>query len=223
MGESSPTSSAQESAVVRSLVVDAVTAAAELMSRASVGAAWNKPSALEGMTVGGLAAHIVRGAGATIAYLDRTPVDATPMGDLLTPVTYFHAAVDSSVGERIKQVSADESAVGHHAMAARCVDIAAELTRRLADEPEDRLIGALGGRMLTLDDFCRTRLIEVLIHLDDLSVSVGEPRPDTNPLGMTIVIDIVSSIARHVHGDWKVIYALARSERVGDPAVFPVF
>jgi len=165
----------------------------------------------------------VRGAGATIAYLDRTPVDATPVGDLLTPVTYFHAAVDSSVGERIKQVSADESSIGHQATAARCVDIAAELTRRLADEPEDRLIGALGGRMLTLDDFCRTRLIEVLIHLDDLAVSVGEPRPDTNPLGMTIVIDIVSSIARHVHGDWKVIYALARSERVGEPAVFPVF
>lgn len=223
MDNSSPTSSAHESAVVRSLVVDAVTATAELIRRASVGAAWNEPSALAGMTVGGLAAHIVRGAGATLAYLDRTPVDATPVGDLLTPVTYFHAAVDSSVGERIKQVSADESAIGHQATAARCADIAAELRHRLANEPEDRLIGALGGRMLTLDDFCRTRLIEALIHLDDLAVSVGEPRPDTSPMGTAIVIDIVSSIARHVHGDWKVIYALARSERVGDPPVFPVF
>jgi len=42
-------------------------------------------------------------------------------------------------------------------------------------------------------------------------------------LGVSIVIDIIGSIARHVHGDWKVMYALARSERVGEQAVFPVF
>ena len=223
MHESSPITSANESAAVRSLVVEAVEAAAELMSRPSVGAAWDEPSALEGMSVGALAAHLVRAAGATVAYLDRTPVDAEPEGDLLTPVTYFHAAVDSPIHEQIKQVSADESAIGHEAMAENCADLAAQLGLRLADEPDDRLVGALGGRMLTLDDFCRTRLIEVLLHLDDLSVSVGESRPETDPLGVAIVIDIVESIARHVHGDWEVLYALARSERVGDQPVFPVF
>jgi len=77
--------------------------------------------------------------------------------------------------------------------------------------------------MLTLDDFCRTRLIEVLLHLDDLSVRVGEPRPDIDPLGVSIVIDIIGSIARHFYGDWKAVYALARSERVGEQAVIPVF
>ena len=223
MNESSPASSASDSAVVRSLVVEAVEAAAELMSRPSVGLAWDKPSALKGMTVGSLAAHLVRAAGATVAYLDRTPVDAQPEGDLLTPVTYFHAALDSPIHDQVKKVSADESAIGHEATAAKCADLATELSRRFADEPADRLVGALGGRMLTLDDFCRTRLIEVLLHLDDLSVSVGEPRPETDPVGVSIVIDIVGSIARHVHGDWKVVYALARSERVGEPAVFPVF
>lgn len=223
MNGTAPTSSANDSAVVRRLVVEAVEAAAELMSRPSIGAAWDAPSALEGMTVGSLAAHLVRAAGATIAYLDRTPVDAQPEDDLLTPVTYFHAAVDSPIHDQVKQVSADESAIGHQATAAKCADLATELRRRLAHEPADRLVGALGGRMLTLDDFCRTRLIEVLLHLDDLAVSVGEPRPETDPLGVSIVIDIVGSIARHVHGDWKVVYALARSERVGEPAVFPVF
>ena len=223
MNGTSPTSSANDSAVVRSLVVEAVEAAEELMSRPSIGTAWNTPSALEGMTVGSLAAHLVRAAGATIAYLDRTPVDSQPEDDLLTPVTYFHAAVDSPIHDQVKQVSADESAIGHQATAAKCADLATELRRRLAHEPADRFVGALGGRMLTLDDFCRTRLIEVLLHLDDLAVSVGEPRPETDPLGVSIVIDIVGSIARHVHGDWKVVYALARSERVGEPAVFPVF
>lgn len=208
---------------VRALVTEAVDAAADLMSHPSVAAGWDEPSALEGMTVGGLAAHLVRAAGATLTYLDRTPSDAIPEGDLLTPITYFHAAVDSPIHEQIKDVSANESAIGHEATVTKCRDLAEQLRERLADEPPGRLVGALGGRMLTLDDFCRTRLIEVLLHLDDLAVSIGEPRPETDPEGVTVVVDIIGGIARHVHGDWAVLYALARSERVGERPVFPVF
>ena len=64
---------------------------------------------------------------------------------------------------------------------------------RLAEEPTDRLVAALGGRMLSLDDFCRTRLIEVLFHLDDVAASVGVPCPDTSVEGRTIVIDTWSA------------------------------
>ena len=102
-------------------MIEAVEAAAELMSRTSVGAAWDEPSALEGITVGGPAAHLV------------------------TPVTYFHSAVDSPIHDQIKQASADESAIGHMAMATNCSDLAEQLRQRLADEPADRLIGALGA------------------------------------------------------------------------------
>lgn len=223
MTEPSHTPPSTDSTAVRALVVEAVDAAADLVGRTSVAARWEEPSALEGMTVGGLAAHLVRAAGATLAYLDRTPSDARPTGDLLTPITYFHAAVDSPIHEQIKHVSATESAIGHEATATKCRDLAGQLRERLADEPTDRLVGALGGRMLTLDDFCRTRLIEVLLHLDDLAVSVGEPRPETDPQGVAIVIDIINGIARHLHGDWGVLYALARSERAGAHPVFPVF
>ncbi len=208
---------------VRQLVVDAVSASAELMSRPVVATKWGEPSALEGMTVGALSAHLVRAAGATIAYLDRTPVDQEPKGDLLTPITYFHAAVDSPIHEQIKDVSADEAAVGHAAMTEKCEALVEAMRTRLAEEPADRLVGALGGRMLSLDDFCRTRLIEVLLHMDDLAASVGEERPETDPVGAAIVIEITMGIARRLHGDWEVLYALSRAERSGDRTVFPVF
>ena len=207
---------------VRLLVVEAVEAAAVLMADPAVDEAWARPSALDGMSVGALAAHLVRAAGATIAYLDRTDPHAIPDGELLTPTTYFHAAVDSPIHDQIKMVSLDESQIGHRAMAEKCAELAANLQRRLAGEPADRLVGALGGRMLTLDDFCRTRLIEVLLHLDDLAVSVGVPRPETDPDGIAEVVDILTDIARNVHGDWAVAYALARSERSSE-RVFPVF
>lgn len=218
-----PVQPAADSATVRSLVVDAVNAAAELLARASTADRWDQPSALDGMTVGALSAHLVRAAGATIAYLDRTPAERQPEGDLLTPVTYFRAALEAPIHDQIKDVSATESAIGHEATVAKCRQLAIDLRARLAAEPSDRLIGALGGRLLTLDDFCRTRLIEVLLHIDDLAVSLGERRPDTDPLGAAIVVDILVDIARDRHGDWNMLYALARTERSGGEPVFPTF
>jgi Mycothiol maleylpyruvate isomerase N-terminal domain len=211
-----------ESQRVRGLVIEAVDASAELMARPEVRIRWDQPSALDGMTVGALSAHLVRAAGAVLAYLDRTDPDARPDGELLTPVTYFHAAIDSPIHDRIKDVSASEATAGPAEVAAHCAEVAAAMRTRFADEPTDRLLAALGGRMLTLDDFCRTRLIEVLFHLDDLAASVGLACPDTSPEGRTIVIDILMGIARRLHGDWAVLHALARGER-RTADVFPVF
>ncbi|MCP3856139.1 MAG: maleylpyruvate isomerase family protein, partial [Actinomycetia bacterium] len=185
---------------VRNLVVEAIDGAAEVMARPVVAQRWDEPSALEGMTVGALSAHLVRAAGATLAYLDRTDPEARPDGELLTPITYFHAAVDSPIHNQIKDVSATEAEIGHPATVDKCREVAAQMRERFAAEPTDRLVAALGGRMLTLDDFCRTRMIEVLLHLDDLAVSVGEQRPATDPEGPAIVIDIVMGIARRHRG-----------------------
>jgi hypothetical protein len=213
---------AVESRRVRLLVIEAVEAAARLIGSETVASRWDEPSALPGMTVGALCAHLVRAAGAVLAYLDRTDPVARPDGELLTPVGYFHAAIESPIHERIKEVSATEAAPGPAEVARRCAEVATSMGMRLAEEPTDRLVGALGGRMLTLDDFCRTRLIEVLLHLDDVATSVGVVRPDTSVEGRDIVIDILIGIARVQHGDWPVLHALARDER-REVAVFPVF
>ena len=213
---------AVESRRVRGLVIEAVEAAAAMMRRDEVAARWDEPSALAGMTVGALCAHLVRAAGSVLAYLDRTDPAARPGGALLTPVTYFHAAIDSPIHERIKEVSATEATAGPGEVATRCTEVAASMRIRLAEQPVDRLVGALGGRMLSLDDFCRTRLIEVLVHLDDLAASVGLPSPNTSEDGTAIVIDILIGIARMLHGDWAVLHALARDERRAVD-VFPVF
>jgi hypothetical protein len=61
-----------------------------------------------------------------------------------------------------------------------------------------------------------------LLHLDDVAVSVDLPRPDTDPDGPAIVIDILMGITRMLHGDWAVLHALARDER-RSVDVFPVF
>lgn len=207
---------------MRRMVIDSAAVGATLVGSAAVAKSWDEPSALVGMTVGALAAHLVRATGATLAYLDRTEPDTRPQGELLTKVDYFHAAVDSPIHERIKEVSADEASQGHEQVAARAAEVATQLGERLPAEPDDRLIGALGNRMLTLDDFCRTRMIEIGMHIDDLAHSVGEPTPQLSSDVTNEIIDIVMGIARAQHGDWAVIHALARAERSSNP-IFPVF
>lgn len=211
-----------DSTEIRAMVSESAAAAADLVERQEVVSAWEEPSALDGMTVGALAAHLVRATGATLAYLDRTDPEAVPTTELLTKVTYFHAAVDSPIHDRIKEVSAAEAGAGPADVAATARRVADELAERLPGEPVDRLVAALGDRMLTLDDFCRTRMIEIGMHIDDLAHSVGLETPQLQPAVTAEVIDIVVDIARHLHGDWAVIHALARAERsAGD--VFPVF
>jgi hypothetical protein len=207
---------------IRSMVIESAAIAADLVESAAVVSAWDTPSALDGMTVGALAAHLVRATGATLAYLDRTDPETRADGELLTKVAYFHAAVDSPIHDRIKEVSADEASVGAEGVAETARRVADQLADRLPNEPVDRLVGALDSRMLTLDDFCRTRMIEIGMHIDDLAHSVGMQTPELGPAVTAEVIEIVVDIARHLHGDWAVIHALARAERsAGD--VFPVF
>ncbi len=211
-----------DSAALRLTVADAVDIAAELIASPEVTDAWEEPSLLDGMTVGALSAHLVRAAGSVLAYLDRTDPAAVPDGELLTPATYFQAAIESPIHDRIKEVSASEAAAGPAEVLDECRRVAGDIRRRLPAEPADRLVGALGNRMLTLDDYCRTRLIEVLIHIDDLAASVDSPTPDFDVRATGEIIDILVSIARRRHGDWPVIHALARAERNGGRSVFPV-
>lgn len=206
---------------IRALVVSAVHQAKELMASPAVVSSWDQPSALDGMTVGALCAHLVRAAGATLAYLDRTDPTVVPEHELLTPVTYFRAALEAPIHGRIREVSDDEARIGPQAMVEKCAEVAESLERRLAAEPTDRLVGALGGRMLTLDDFCRTRLIEVLTHIDDVAASIGQESPTVDRRATGEVIDILMGIARDRGDDWRVIRALSRAERVD--AAHPVF
>ncbi len=194
---------------IRRLTIEVFDLAATAVADPAVAEAWDRPSSLEAMTVGSLTAHLVRAAGALLAYVDRP----APPGELLDAPGYFRQAIEAPIHDRIKVVSADESAAGPAAIAEKMARVARDLAERLPGMPEDRMIGALGGRLLPLDEFCRTRFIEVLVHLDDLAASLGvDPAPAPSE-ATGEVIAILVEIARRRHGDLAVIRALSRPDR----------
>ena len=92
-------------------------------------------------------------------------------------------------------------------------ETAARLRARLAAEPADRLVRVFGDLVLTLDQYVVTRLIELVVHVDDLAASLGVQAPPLPVEATEVVITTLVEVARIRHGDPAVVRALTWRER----------
>jgi hypothetical protein len=77
-----------------------------------------------------------------------------------------------------------------------------------------------GDLVLAIDDYLATRVVELVVHADDLAVSLGVDPPPPPPAAARLAEHVLLDIARHRHGDTALLRALARRERTS--AVLPV-
>ena len=171
--------------MIRQQFLDGARVVVDAISSPAVAAAWDAPSVLAEQTVGGLAGHLARGAVWVVGdYLDEPEPDAA-MFD--SADDYFAAFTAQRLGV---------AATGPSANAAR-------RWRRPGRRPSrrrprhgwrrwrsgcppsrpDRLTVVAGGATMRLDDYLVTRVIEQVVHLDDLARSIGRdgfPTPDAN-------------------------------------------
>lgn len=196
---------------VRTAFLAAASVAVDLIGRKDVGDRWQDPSALEGYDVGPLAGHLARALLTVHWYLDMPEPDPPT----ITAAEYF-ATVGrgGATPEDEAQVRARgaEAAKGGWARlyldAGRALD---HLTERLAPQPAERRIPAL-GRALLLDEYLRTRIVELVVHVDDLARSLQVAVPAL-PLGAThLAIEVLVDTARVRHGERAVLHALTRRE-----------
>ncbi|MBW3668826.1 MAG: maleylpyruvate isomerase N-terminal domain-containing protein [Actinobacteria bacterium] len=174
------------------------------------------PSALGEFSVRGLAGHLVRATTSVEAYLDGPEPEDVPIG----PAEYYAAAVGDdidvlasplhrSIRERGEELAAD----GHAALVATLDAALDRLHLRLMDERPDRRLRVFKGLVMTLDDYLVTRMVELLVHIDDLAVSVGLPTPEPSPEAVDDAVRVLVDVARLRHGDVAVLRALTRRER----------
>jgi hypothetical protein len=69
------------------------------------------------------------------------------------------------------------------------------------------------GWALRRDDFLLTRLLEIVVHTDDLAVSVAVPTPEFPDDAFAPVRDLLVRLAANRHGQSAVISTLTRRER----------
>jgi hypothetical protein len=137
-------------------------------------------------------------------------------------VGYFLAGVrpapnlDEAVPRRIRESGEQEAAAGPDALARECEATRGRLATLLPTVPLDRPVGML-SHVLRLDQCLLTRLVELVVHLDDLAVSVGVPTPGVPAEAADAVATCLTRIAVARHGLLPVLRTLSRRERASAP------
>lgn len=181
---------------------------------------WADASALAGWSVGGLTGHMTRAVTTVETYLDADPPSG---GTVLDPAGYFLSVGvdDDEVMAGVLARGEEVGAEGPDSLSARVTRAAEDLARRFEDVPEGRLVSVFGGSVLTLDDYLVTRLVELVVHHDDLVASVAVAVPALPRRAADAALDALVAMARRTHGDAAVLRSLARRERApGTVAVF---
>lgn len=201
---------------IRDIYLEAAEAALSLLQNEQTSFRWRDESVLEGMTVGVLASHLARSILQVGWFLDgdltgqQSPVSATIYYARLTDTSSRSSALNAGVEQR----SAESAARGFALIADEAGDALKELQTRLTTEPADRRVAVAHrpGEELLLDEYLRTRLVELAVHTEDLALSVDVDCA-APPRAVAAAVDLLVDAARARHGDLAVLHALSRRER----------
>jgi len=192
----------------------------EVLHRKAVAARWDEPSALADMTIGTLVGHTARAVLTVTAYLDeidRSPVTSGEAERQVDAAGYVLAVLttddqDSALHVGIRQRSAELSELGPVALYRQVEEALADVRNRVPPVA-GTLVRVAGGQIIRLHDYLVTRLVELVVHLDDVSVSIGEPI-ETPASADRFAIATLAEIARRRHGTAAMVAQLARRERI---------
>lgn len=144
---------------------------------------------------------------------------ATDLPPLESVDAHYHKAawvISTSPDDPPNDRSADdaEAALGAADLADRTSE-ALETVRRLLEAGMARDVVAIPwqGWSLRRDDFLLTRMTEIVVHADDLALSVGVRTPEFPAEVFAPVRDLLVRLAVRRHGQSAVISTLTRSER----------
>ncbi len=190
-----------------------------ILSRPEVAESWANSSSIADYTVGGVAAHAVHG----VLWLQQLLQDAEPTG--LRPVElgefYGVNRVESTDGPEPLAASLRAAAeafaqTGPVVVAAACTASRDELVGLLSSASATRAVAVIRvpGGQVPLSDYLRTRILELIVHGDDVVSSVPALHvPDPPPAAVGVSLDVCVQLARARVGDIASLRAFTRAER----------
>lgn len=177
-----------------------------------VAAAWDSPSILEGQTVASLAGHLARGA--VWAVDDYLSAESAPAPlNCHSASEYFRTILDAATAEdhqAIRDRGAAVAAVGHAALVEQLDARLSALEVRLSNTDPTTPVAVAGGRVMRLGDYLETRIVEQVVHLDDLDRSLGRGPCDYPAAGRALCIETGIAIAVDRNGAPAVVRSLFR-------------
>jgi len=187
-----------------------------LLGAPEVADAWEEPSALAEMTVGALAGHLAYQIFSVDSALEAPASEVAPIPLLehYARAAWLGAPLDSEVNVGIRARGESIASGGPESLSERASAAVVQLRAKLAGLSGDRAVFMpQTGWALNLDDFLTTRMLELAVHMDDLTVSVGLATPELPDAAFDPVLILLARLAARRHGQAALLRALARAER----------
>ena len=201
---------------LRGLTLDTADAVHLLLTDPNLRPSWHEASALPRFTVGGLAGHLA----AQVFNIEVVLGEPSGAGPVLSVLEHYERAawigadLDDPVNVTVRQAGERHALDGPDALAGKVAAACARLRGTLPGEPADRIVRIpWAGRRLRLDDFLLTRLLEMVVHGDDLAVSAPVAAPGYPDDAVAVVLRLLTRLAAHRHGPMAVLRAFSRPER----------
>jgi hypothetical protein len=207
--------------MVKDAYLSTAAAVGRLLRSPELAQRWDSPSALAEFSVRGLAGHLARAVFTTDAYLSAEVPPGATMTDAADYVARALGAgtadLATPLNTSIRDRGEEDAAGGPADLADRYDDALSRVAARIADLREEHPVFTGGRLVLPLRECLVTRLIELVVHADDLAVSLGVTTPDVDPEAADLVLTALVRISRRRHGTLPVLRALSRSERSTGP------
>jgi hypothetical protein len=119
---------------------------------------------------------------------------------------------EANAGIRVRARS--DAAPGPAQVLARAMEALGTARVDLPGEPAERWVRPPWlSWNLSLEDYLRSRILEIVVHSDDLAVSVGVEPPQWPEEVVAPVLGVLTTLAVRKHGVAAVLRTLARAER----------
>jgi hypothetical protein len=205
----------------RDALLRATDAIVELVSAPTVADSWDWESALPGMTVGGLTRHLVSQSESAVEFLGIQPppphAQTVSLAELYDRTDWFLAPVDAAENTSI---SADFNAMaaGGQPHSVAILEAARNALPAAIAAAGPTTYVPWQDCCLSTDDFLVVRLMEVVVHADDLAATLGSPTPSFDDDVLHPALALLAMLSSRRNGQDRAIRALARAERAGGVA-----
>ena len=204
------------------LIAEAFLASARLAAQLATGPQvrdqWDAGSSCAGMTNGGLAHHLADQTANTVRLLAADPSELAPIPvvEHYRRAEWVWSGLDDEPNTSIRDGGNEDAQSGYDAF---CAKVGADLetlpgTLAAAEERSpDAVLVPWQGWALSTHDFLVTRLMEIVVHSDDLAAGLGIPTPQFPDDAVREVLGLLSSVAVDRHGQTALVRALSRPQR----------
>lgn len=205
------------SRAIRRGFLEAAEHTATLLTAPRIAEAWERPSALAEFSVSGLCGHLANQVFSVTAervrgenVLDEPPI---PLLQHYIRAQWMDAPVDAPINVGIRETGQRIAGSGPTDLIRRLHEHIEGVRELIVAQPEDRVVGVGGRWNLMLEDYLITRMMEIAVHSDDVAASVGIDTPSLPPSILDPVVDLLTKLSMHKHGQAAMLRALTRSER----------